>query len=819
MIQRRRIIFRVSSSRRAVSSVLSMMFLVLFGSLAAAMAVVAHGNLRTADSALKVSRSMSAAETGLVFATQRLQSEAARFVITKGSVEGQLVDLLWMAAPCSGDCGSVQYIEDNGQLTNVSGFGIAHVVLDRFAADGHSITPEPGDAALPTLDGISGTLTVRPVALSTTDDGSPNPDGPYFRLKFEMLDPADYEEHGHVRITSQGVFGGVRRTLQTDVRIAKKIEYAILSPNRIMIGKNVMIEGPIGSVYGTEVGELEAPNSHPLRMLSDFYHLSPGLDNSLNQFYNLVAQHDVDGDNQLRPGHPVEGPPSSGFGDFTGDGYVSDFDLFLAEFGGANPFVVYDAALAGQSANFTIDPELSRLIDLYLPDRDGDGMVTSNDNALGYEDGVLDWLDDYAKVHGRLAFAITRGEWESRNPAINNYRQVVQGPIKPRNQEAPVAFGVDSQDLLHVTTDMFDSSHSWFEGKAQGDFFTQASGSGDIICPDWDDPPGWEGICTDTATTDELWEPVPFDAAMPYDYYERPVFRNITFTNVRIPMGLNALFEDCTFIGATYIETTSDNEDDNWNHSGTVGPPNFEPVFGEDFDGNNFNEVEHDGNTYEDTKPLSNNIRFHNCTFLGSISGDTPLGYAHWRNKVQMTGETRFYIDPNDSDLLEEDDAATLQSILSSIPASDREELAKSSILMPGWSMDVGAFTTDPNADPDDLPIIKLRGTIVAGILDIRGRADVHGTLLMTFRPALGVLPLTHVPNNCWSCMSAFSTTIGYLGPDFGDFEGFDPTDPNFEGFGEIRLRYNPDTKLPDGIPWPVRIEAVPNTYFEGGSL
>ena len=66
-----------------------MMFLVLFSSLAAAMAVVAQSNLRTADSALSVSRAMSAAETGLVFAQRRLQEETRRFVVEEGLPEEQ----------------------------------------------------------------------------------------------------------------------------------------------------------------------------------------------------------------------------------------------------------------------------------------------------------------------------------------------------------------------------------------------------------------------------------------------------------------------------------------------------------------------------------------------------------------------------------------------------------------------------------------------------------------------------------------------------------------------------------------------------------
>ncbi|MEY5032583.1 MAG: hypothetical protein RL354_1614, partial [Planctomycetota bacterium] len=36
-------------------------------------------------------------------------------------------------------------------------------------------------------------------------------------------------------------------------------------------------------------------------------------------------------------------------------------------------------------------------------------------------------------------------------------------------------------------------------------------------------------------------------------------------------------------------------------------------------------------------------------------------------------------------------------------------------------------------------------------------------------------------------------------------------------GFGEIRLRYDPDAKLPDGIPWPASVEPVADSYREGG--
>ena len=184
-----------------------------------------------------------------------------------------------------------------------------------------------------------------------------------------------------------------------------------------------------------------------------------------------------------------------------------------------------------------------------------------------------------------------------------------------------------------------------------------------------------------------------------------------------------------------------------------------------------------------------------------------------------MTGATRFYIDPEDVDLLQQPDAADLLTHLETLSDTDIEELQKSSILMPGWSMDVGSFISDPDADPTDVPTVKLKGTIVSGIIDIRGSADVHGTLLMTFRPENGMQPLTYVPDDCYSCLSAFSTTVGYFGPEFGDFEALSPDDPDFLGFGEIMLRYDPDAKLPDGIPWPVKAEALPDSYREGGAL
>ena len=205
-------------------------------------------------------------------------------------------------------------------------------------------------------------------------------------------------------------------------------------------------------------------------------------------------------------------------------------------------------------------------------------------------------------------------------------------------------------------------------------------------------------------------------------------------------------------------------------------------------------------------------MRFDGCTFLGSIAGDTPAAYTHWRNKVQITGATRFYSDPDDPDLLAQPDANDLRDALVSLGAEKLDRLQRSSVMLPGWSVDVGNFANEVAEDPDLTARIRMKGTVVAGIMDIRGTADIEGTLLMTFRPVPGEGALAYNGQP-----EAFNTTLGYFGSLDGDGEGALPGEAGFAGFGEIRLRYDPDAKLPDGIPWPASVEPVPETYREGG--
>lgn len=786
-----------TSSRRGVSSVLSMMFLVIFGSLGAAMAVVAQGNLRTADSALRVSRAGSAAETGLVFASRRLALEASRFVVRRGVIDPKFAAQLWRGTYAPADPADLVVMPPEGYETTSPPTGIAQAILDAHFADEGAVSVEPGDGLLPAFDEVSGQIDARPMRLGS------DPNAPTFRIGYRPV-----PETSRILVVSEGRDGDVRRTLQMEFELDKRIEFAVLSPNRLMIGKNVIVEGPLGTTYGLSEGELNATHGHPLLLRSDFNYLDSSLDESLEILAEAIAAHDVDGDNRLRTQHPIEmaalaANPS--LVDHDGDEYVDDFDLFLGRFDlDGDARVVWDSARAADAghgaldAEFSgIDDQLARLLDRARPDRDGDGLVDDADRRLGWDDGIVDALDRVAKVRGEVRLAVTAADWEEA--AGTSWQTLVRGSIRA-GESAPTVFGIPPEDLRVVTTDLFAESAGWFEQQSDGDFAlqtTQGVSSGGIFTPAEESP----------------WEEVPYGSPNAYDWYRRPVYEGMTFRNVRIPAGTNALFRDCVFEGVTYLETESSCEDVHWNYAGAVeridGSEGADPTF----------EVRYPDivaalpgspDPIADTKGSSNNIRFDGCTFLGSIAGDTPGAYTHWRNKIQFTGPTRLFNDPEDPDLLSQPDGPLLAAALSSFSDDTLRELRKSSMMLPGWSVDVGNFANEQADDPDDTARIRLSGTVVAGILDIRGTADLHGTLLMTFQPVEGEGPL-HFGGK----PDAFNTTIGYFGSLDGDFEGATPGEDTFEGFGEISLRWDPDADLPDGIPWPIHVVPLPETYRE----
>ena len=941
-----------------------MMFLILFGSLAVAMAIASQGNMRTANTHLHVLRAMGAAETGLAVAEARLAHGVSRFVVDRGTIDANFGASLWVGSLGSLGTVSVLPLED-GTFPS----GVADAMIQLHSMDSNIITvngvsqPTLGLAPTGLPPGVyrDGNWVMTP-AVAVDEQlgrvnalGEPVPNGAAFQITYAPLANGvdvrvivtgyDFDD------TRQGV--PLSRTIMQDFRIVKRVSHAIMSPSRIMIGKNVTVKGSLGAAYTS----VQYDNGHPVVLRSDFRGIDQELEQKLDWFAQALADFDVDGDNRLRVAHPVESQglaidtdgdlvPDYFFQDRTGDGYVDDFDLFIRRFDTNNDgrVALSDALRAGTpnealTAEFVdangdpIDDDLAYMIDSMHPDRNGNGIygfVDANgngrwdpgnenlldidprtgafrDHVLGYRDGVIDRRDQYAKVNGSLIFRVSEANWSAQQGDI---RPHLQGPIKPASGRDPVTFQASAEELPVITAASFTTSQTALKtaaqngaafaaqvaqqlGVSESQLATYVEPGTNPAAPQYyrlDPDANGDGLPDNHASAH--YERMPFNSPTFTDWYYRPVYKNMNFKDVEIPLGVNALFVNCTFVGVTYVRTHTDNTHVNWGAYGRlqVTAPGERPVPAvprvpytdatqypndilpasalppnqgfyiptdmmnmaldrADFPKNgrpaNWDQLPSplviDGKRVVDTKLYSNNVRFHDCLFIGSIISDTSQDYTHSRNKVQFTGATKFASEHPD-ELLRLDPRFTPDS-------EDLAAIATSSMMLPNYSVDIGSFNSPPEQD------VRLQGAVIAGILDVRGNADIDGALILTFEPIRGQGPMRDILGQPVGNPSLFNATIGYFGPNDGDDESLDPrtlpmhndvkivgwdlngdglpdlppdqqptpeqlangaTAVPFHGYGRIELRFNPNMGMPDGIMLPLQLSPQLGTYKEG---
>ncbi|MEO0482691.1 MAG: hypothetical protein AAF138_03625 [Planctomycetota bacterium] len=951
--QRRAARTRQGGRRRGVVSVLAMMLLILFASLTTAMAITSKGNIRTASTHLHVMRAHGAAETGLTLAERRLREAASRFVVGQGTIDEALAGALW-SGELSGYT-DINVLDPGPGVTDVSGggsFGIVHAMQSIHAADVNTVVVDGITAATignPDEDvsdvfAESSWLYTPAVRMWADEEGEAPP--PAYQITY-----APMANGTEVRVIATGYDftytpGGVpiTRTLQKNFRITKRVDQAINSPTRVMIGKNVEVVGDLGARYT----DVNFEHGHPISLKSDFDDIDSTLDARLLALRDGILEHDVDGDNRLRPSHPEEegGVPEWGgepednpWQDVTGDGFIDEFDIFINRFDTDDPRdgrVEIAREFVDGSGNI-IDPDLAALIDGSTPDRnrngvggfvdlDADGKWDSDveplrdydgatgvypDQQLGYLDGYIDALDRYTKVNGKLVFTVDSGDWQSAH--ADAFAQL-EGAIRPNYGEAPQTFRADATELPAFDQTSFSGDQTALQAAADGGSFaeqvaenlgisvgqlatyieTKSPGSADgegvlsprflRLDPDLDldgRPDNW---------SEAYFEKMPFNSPNFVDWYYRPVFENMVFRDVQIPTGTNALFRNCTFVGVTWVRTHLDNTHPHWTIYGrmTLDPATGRPradvsrsvwgdAAGEDledlyetladgldplipvaiandqaldkgdiresqigaYDPAQYDRLPEplliDGAHVTDTRLYSNNIRFHDCLVVGSLVSDPPAVFTNVRNKLQFTGRTRFAQEhpdePDDTFLNPEED--------------DKDEIAKSSLMVPNYSVDVGTFNS-----PDEQQV-DLQGAVIAGVLDMRGNATIDGALLLTYAPKRGEGALADFEGNPVGNPAWFNTTIGYFGPEDGDAEALDPlslpevggqrivgydtsTPPDgiadvpfdesppagaipvpFNGYGLIRLRFDPNMTLPDGIMLPLTIDPLVTTYQE----
>ncbi len=707
---------------------MAMLFMVIFGSLAAAMAIVSQGNLATADAHMKINRSLAAAETGMHLIEHRLREVGMEILIKEGEIDASLAASLWA--------------ED-----------IVPKMSSRFTNEDHS-------EANPVVDGT--TLKLGPIRLgddaprfTATLTPHPLPDHDYTAAQYQRAayDGVDLPLDARwVRVTVTGYDGPegrrIHRSVSKDFRIGKRIPYAVLARSRILIGQHVMIDGPVGSRFD----ETHLEHGHPIHMVSDFRGLASELDDQLDLFVNTLITNDKTGNNRLNINHPdeIEGIANPQQYDIDGDGYIDEWDFFLDHFGQVDTDTGEWYVTRQQLINGADDPvraeELFELIKSFGHSPDPD---------------QLDYRDRYAKIRGEIYLTATRQAWESgaADPAYQDY---FQGPIHPDFNKQPLVFDSASNEAYDFGPEDFDVSgfRNTAVDSSRGDFDSQVQWNLDNN--------------SEAEVSSEPGEPVPYGAENPYDHYDRTVYRNMRFEDVLIPKGTNALFENCEFIGVTFIDTKTDIDDPlTYNLAGMM---------------------EHDGtlrfkeHTDElgNTKETANNIRFDGADIHGAIITAAPLEYAHARNKLQFTGHTRFIIE--DSPHLNE---------------TQKRLYRRSTLLAPHYSIEMGTFSEPANAEQ----MTELHGTVVAGLVDMRGNIRVTGTILSTFHPTSNQGPVIG-ETSPW-----FNMAIGYFDEDSGDMEASVPA----EGRGMIQIRYDPTTALPDGINGPIEVAPMHGTYFESG--
>lgn len=922
--------------RKGVTALLSMMFLVMFGSLSAAMAIASKGNITTAATHLHVLRAQSAAETGLEIAESRMKEAAGRFLMSRSEVDANFGWDLWRGS--LGSYGTYDVVPGKSGPQNVgdpagiaaalaqahtletnivNDVGITAVTLGNAPAGTSSAvykttqwlyTPAVAVAANQQMDGV----TPPPLCYQITY--APLANGTQVRAIVTGYDYS-YSRRGQP----------ISRTVSKDFQLSKRVDHAIISPTRVMLGKNVHVDGDMGIRFD----DISFNNGDPLVMRSDFKGLSSALDSKLNAFYNALKNSgsDVDNDNRIRVAHAGEssslddatntyqaatGTNDTPFVDETGDGYVDEFDIFINHFDSDHDHRVSQAEFT--SGGQLLDAALFNLIDSTDPDRNRNGVYgfidangngkkdgsepfvdvtggVNNDQVLGYLDGYLDRRDRYVKVAGGLMFRADRNAWATARGALGDK---LHGAIRPEEGTPPQQYNMTDEDLPAISASSFVSDANGLQTAANGTAFSTQiasptavpgqTASVSTLTPD----ANLDGLPDNHATA--YFEKMPYNSPNYSDYYYRPVFRNIVFYDVEIPMGTNALFDNCWFIGVTWVRSTTANSHVMWSEYGKLDldPSTGRPkprvqrrIYGDDAGETSYptmlpssaippnqmilmaNQPMDKGDVPEnqigtivpvngfgypqlpeplviggrrvtDTKNYSNNIRFHNCLFVGSIVSDSPTSYSQSRNKIQFTGSTRF--------AQTHPDYPTTPSF--NPQSADVSQINRSSMMLPGYSVDLGTFNSPQSQS------VSLKGAVVAGVLDVRGNANIDGALLLTFRPQAGQFPLVDVMGNSVGNPANFNTTLGYFGPDDGDEESLDPSnlpivggqrivgyDTNgdgladapangpqpagstavpFNGYGQVSLRWDPNMQLPNGVMLPMQFVPVSSTYREG---
>jgi hypothetical protein len=158
-----------------------------------------------------------------------------------------------------------------------------------------------------------------------------------------------------------------------------------------------------------------------------------------------------------------------------------------------------------------------------------------------------------------------------------------------------------------------------------------------------------------------------------------------------------------------------------------------------------------------------NNVRFENCAFNGVIVSEVPQVFKWQHNCLYFTGAATF---------------------------NNQSSIQEATILAPHFNVNLG------NTNPQQTDNNVLTGAIVGGIVDVRGNAQIYGTII------------SMCDTSQWS--SGYVTNIGATLNDGGSETS------ELGDVGVIGITPEKDQMLPSGITSSIIIKPLQETYSEG---
>ena len=296
----------------------------------------------------------------------------------------------------------------------------------------------------------------------------------------------------------------------------------------------------------------------------------------------------------------------------------------------------------------------------------------------------------------------------------------------------------DSQDYVEGEHEGFAYDEPRFADYTADDFDTSSykAGTTDIT-----------SIGPPTSYDHDSWFPSSDNKRRKLD---RPIYENMTFDNIYVPPGHNPKFVNCTFNRIIYLDTDETTTLGQWSHDYY----DQHAIPGREY---------RSDDRYNDH---SNNVVFDGCTFNGPVITGVPRDYWWSKNALTFEGETTF----------------------------TNSYMPESTIMAPNFGVDIGGRGYDGESNPDS----KMTGIIIGGIVDVRGTANIEGTILSMYYP----------DTDLGTGASYYGTNIGFYA-DGGETAGASGIE------GDIRIVPQPDNVLPFGMRRKYKLAPSPNTYLE----